>query len=174
MSHDTGNTSSKIYDLGSGNSPYAFSPKDTSFTVCLVMKPFDSQTGQRFSSAPHYDSGTGDKDVYSVWFIEDDNYASFSFNNGTSHTVSFTNQNTEGVRYLFMYGGGGSAVTINEPTTGIDTSITIDGTNTSSIANGTIFYNQKSHFLEYLKLEYVITSTQKANLLAFWQNKYEG
>ena len=70
-------------------------------------------------------------------------------------------------------GGGGSAVTITEPTTGIDTSITIDGTGVSSVANHSILYNQKSHFLEYLKLEYAITSTQKANLLAFWQNKYE-
>ena len=177
LQHDTANVSSKLSDQGAGASPYVFSPKDTAFTVCFVWKPFAGGSGQRFLSYPHVDwhaGGVSDYDSYLLKFTDDANELTINFNNGTEQTVAYGNDDTEGVRYLFMCGGGGDPVVITETTTGVDTAISIDGTNSATYAvDGVVVYNQQSFFMEYLKLEYAASASDRANLLAFWQDKYE-
>ena len=154
---------------GGPSSPGVFvSPKDTSFFVAMCWKPLAGATGQTMGSW----MGT---DGYGINFKDDDNEIAYLYFNGVDTGAEpYVNNDTEGVRYLFMYGGGGSVVTVEEPTTGLNFTRTITGTNTPTYVTGNleIVNNYSAYFLEYIKLDYVPAASERSNLLSFWQDKY--
>ena len=168
----TTQNSAKMRDDGVGNSPYLFSPKDTPFTLAAAWKPFAGGSGQRFGARLNYNPPNSASDSYSIYADDDTNLMYLSLN-GVQPNYPFGNNDTEGTRYLLIYGGGGSDVTMTEPTTGLNVTITITGTASDLVPGAHNFpLTKNGYFLEFIKLEYVLSATQRANLLSFWQDKY--
>jgi hypothetical protein len=160
-----GFTSARLYSPNS--STYLVSPKDTPFSFCVVWAPLASSSGEQLITKNETASRG-----WSTFFKGDDNEVSYLYLNGVNGgSAAYPNADTTALRRMMMYGGGGSDVSLVEPTTGIDISRS-PGTTPPGSTGDYFLLGVNIHIAEMILVNRVLSSDDRDNLNNYWAAKY--
>ena len=149
---------------------YIFAPNTTEFFIAFVFAPAHI-SGWPGSSM--YTQVKNNSNSTSVAITFHDTNQTVDVYGMGSGPWTYPNLNTTAPRRCMVYGGGGSLVTFEEPTTGISQSFASSNYGTVSTSPGPLINVEMSHFAEMIFITGRIPSaSERTALNDYWTNKY--